>query len=157
MGGIEPKLSHKHLENVKKPYCFILLVPPHYIKKKDKKDFYILSAEKQSDLVECCEIIKQGIFTRKVSTMLTTLPCLQNRQYLSQEGIFRVAGDRHIVEEWEKGLMKGEFPDFVNILKNKKDLNMVHCVSDVFKRSLRFMKEPLVPFAHYKNFINLVN
>merc|ERR1719461_542902 len=62
-----------------------------------------------------------------------------------------------MIEELERSIDQANFPDFHALLNGANghvNLNNVHVVADVMKRSLKYMKEPLIPFSFYQTFIS---
>merc|ERR1719204_1027609 len=88
---------------------------------------------------------------------MMALPTLYNDQVLRMEGIFRLAGDRGMIEELEREIDRAKFPNFYSLLDaggNRLNLNNVHVVADIMKRSFKYMKDPLIPFSFYQSFIS---
>ena len=69
----------------------------------------------------------------------------KNEENIKSEGIFRVNGSEPAIRELELHMSQGNF----NYLKK---VTNVHTVTNYWKRLLREMKQPLIPFQLYEQF-----
>ena len=68
---------------------------------------------------------------------------------IKTEGLFRITGNDDSIREFEMHLAQGDFSFF-------NEVNSAHTVANYWKRLLRELKDPLIPFAFYEDFGKII-
>ena len=71
---------------------------------------------------------------------------LSKKEMIETEGIFRICGSETKIRELELHLSQGNY-------KFLDQVESAHTVTNYWKRLLRNMKEPLIPFDYYHLFM----